>query len=120
MDAAPSASAARKTTSQRAHAAASVSASASELKIDEFIGVLIAQFDEERNRDNAERGGQHGSRPRVEPRHDVLRRRQQKRDERRKDNRPGPGERAPIRHNREPLIDMPRGFERTRAENRRG
>src|SRR5881394_3954671 len=113
--AAPSASAPRKAASQRPHASASVSArSASELEIDELIGVLITQFDEQRNRDKAERRRDHDPRPRVEPGHDVLGRRQQKCDQRREENRPRASDGTPIGRDGEPLIDAPCGLERAR------
>src|SRR4051794_24797015 len=84
--AAPSASAPRNVASQRPQAVASTSAT-SELEIDELIGVLIAQFDEQRNCDNTERCRDHGSRPLVEPRDDLLTCREQERGQRRHDDR---------------------------------
>src|SRR6476660_9934545 len=111
--AAPSASAPRKAASQRPHAAASVSApGGSELEVDELIGVLITQFDEQRNRDKAERSGNHRPRTRVEPGHDVLGRRQQECDQRGEKDRARAGDGTPVRQICETLIDAPSGLER--------
>src|SRR5438477_8114827 len=108
--AAPSASALRNVASQRPHTDASAAApSASELEIDELIGVLITQFDKQRNRDKTERGRDHGPRPFVEPRDDVLRRRQRECNERREKDRPRGTDPTRAGQDGEALIDVPRG-----------
>ena len=64
-------------------------AGCSELEVDELIGVSVAQFDQQRNRDQPERRGDaNRARPLVDPAsHDVLARRQREGAERRHDNR---------------------------------
>src|SRR3954469_20508995 len=73
---APSASVPRHAARQRPQAPAS-----SELEIDEFIDVAVPEFDQQRQQNEAEPGGQDRSWPRGQPRHDVLTGREQERNQ---------------------------------------
>src|SRR3569832_2719980 len=113
-------SAPRNVASQPLHARDSLRATtASELEIDDLIGVSVAQFDQQRNRDKPERRGCNRAWPLVNPHHDVLARGQRESDKSRDDDRRCDLQKIEVRRNRKALIDVPCGCERARSENLR-